>query len=140
VSDENMKRLFNSYGGVAGANIVGYATGYDFLYSNGMPIRYIALPFPVAGQPKPVHHKYIFEGKDQVSGKPVMQAIIDALTNPPTEKEKIRGMPPEAAQEPRLLPPDTEDNLQRLFKDKAGRIIIRSFSREGGQDACRHQS
>jgi hypothetical protein len=104
--------------GVAGANIVGYATGYDFLYTNGMPIRYIALPFPVAGQPKAVHHQYIFDGKDQVSGKPTMQALVDALTKPLTDKEKIKGAPPEATPEPRLLPPDTEDNLQRLFKDK----------------------
>ena len=104
--------------GLAGSNIVGYATGYDFIYNNGMPVRYVALPFPVAGQPKSVHHQYIFEGKDQVSGKPTMQAIIDALTRPLTDKEKIKGAPPEAAPEPRLLPPDTEENLQRLFKDK----------------------
>ena len=101
----------------AGANIVGYATGYDFQYSNGCPIRYVAFPFPVAGQPKSIHKQYI-EGKDQVSGKPMMQTIVDALTLPPTDKEKVEGVPPEARPEPRLLPPDTEDNLQRLFKDK----------------------
>ncbi len=102
---------------VAGSNIVGYATGYDFLYTNGSPIRYVALPFPVAGQPKSVHRQYI-EGKDVVSGKPTMQAIIDALTKPLTDKELIKGFPPEAAPEPRLLPPATEDSLQRLFKEK----------------------
>jgi hypothetical protein len=105
---------------VAGAasNIVSYATGYDFMYTNGMPIRYVAFPFPVAGQPKSVHHQYIFEATDKVSGKPMMQAIIDALTKPLTEKEKYKGPPPESAAESRLLKPDTEDNLQRLFKDK----------------------
>ncbi len=102
----------------AGSNIVAYATGYDFLYSNGMPIRYVGFPFPVAGQPKEVHHRYVFEGTDQVSGKAIMQAIIDALTRPLAEKEKISGDPPEAKPEPRLLPPDTEENLQRLFKEK----------------------
>ncbi len=102
----------------AGFNIVGYATGYDFLYSNGMPIRYVSFPFPVAGQPKEVHHRYVFEGKDQKSGKPMMQAIIDALTKLLTDKEKISGDPPTAKPEPRLLPPDTDDNLQRLFKEK----------------------
>ncbi len=102
----------------AGANIVEYATGYDFLYSNGMPIRYVGFPFPVAGQPKSVHHRYVFEGNDVVSGKPMMPTIIEALTKPLTEMEKISGNPPEATPEPRLLPPDTEDNLQRLFKDK----------------------
>ncbi len=103
--------------GIASSNIVGYATGYDFLYTNGSPIRYVALPFPVAGQPKSVHKQYI-EGQDFVSGKPLMQAVLDALTKPLTQSEKIKGSPPEAALEPRLLRPDTEDNLQRLFKEK----------------------
>jgi len=35
--------------GAAGANIVKYAIGYDFEYTNGMPIRYVGFPFPVAG-------------------------------------------------------------------------------------------
>ncbi len=103
--------------GIAGNNIVGYATGYDFLYSNGCPIRYIALPFPVAGQPKSVHRQYV-EGKDLVSGKQTMQAVVDALTLPLTDNEKIKGIPPEAKAEPRFLRPDTEEKLQRLFKDQ----------------------
>jgi hypothetical protein len=102
----------------AAANIVGYAMGYNFLYSNGMPIRYVSFPFPVGGQSKSVLHRYVFEGNDTVSGKPMMSTIIESLTKPLEEKEKISGNPPEATPEPRLLPPDTEDNLQRLFKDK----------------------
>ena len=47
-----------------------------------------------------------------------MPTIVEALTKPLTDKEKISGDPPEAKQEPRLLPPDTENNLQRLFKEK----------------------
>ena len=104
--------------GAAAANIVKYAMGYDFEYTNGMPIRYVGFPFPVAGQPKSVHHRYVFETNDVVSGKPMMTAIIDALTKPLTEKEKFSGKPPEAVPEPRLLKPDTEENLQQLFKDK----------------------
>ncbi len=104
--------------GAAAANIVKYAMGYDFEYTNGMPIRYVGFPFPVAGQPKSVHHRYVFESKDVVSGKPMMTAIIDALTKPLAEKEKFAGKPQEALPEPRLLKPDTEDNLQQLFKDK----------------------
>ena len=103
--------------GAAAANIVQYAMGYDFEYTNGMPIRYVGFPFPVAGQPKSVHHRYVFEGTDVVSGKPMMQAIIDALTKPLTEKEKYSGKPPEAVPEPRYLKPDTEENLQQFFKD-----------------------
>jgi hypothetical protein len=104
--------------GAAGANIVNYAIGYNFKYTNGMPIRYVGFPFPVAGQPQEVHHRYVFESNDVVSGKPMMEAIIDAFTEPLTEEEQISGQPPEAAAEPRLLPADTEDNLQQLFKDK----------------------
>jgi hypothetical protein len=102
---------------IAGANIVGYATGYDFRYSNGCPIRYAALPFPVAGQSRSALKGYI-EGKDPVSGKPTMQAVVDALTKPLTDAEKIEGVPPESVPEPKLLKPDTEDNLRRLFKDR----------------------
>jgi len=104
--------------GAAGDNVVRYAVGYNFEYTNGMPIRYVGFPFPVAGQPKEVHRRYVFEGNDTLNGKPMMQAIIDAFTNPLTEKEKISGRPPEAKPESRLLKPDTEENLQQLFKDK----------------------
>jgi hypothetical protein len=102
--------------GASGVNVVGFKD-YMLKYSSGMPIRYVAFPFPVAGQPKSVHKNYV-EGKDLLSGKPMMQAIIDALTKPLTDEEKKSGMPAEAAPEPRLLKPDTEANLQRLFKDK----------------------
>lgn len=94
-----------------------YATGYDFLYNNGMPIRFVSCPFPFAGQPKSVDRAYV-EGKDMLSGRPMMQAVSDALTRPLTAQEQIKGASPEAVLEPRLLPPDTEENLQRLFKDK----------------------
>ena len=101
----------------AGANVVNYARGYDFEYTNGMPIRYVGFPFPVAGQPKSVHHSYVFERNDVVSGKPMMQAIVDNFTLPLTSDEQIAGTPPNAKPEPRLLPPGTEDELQQLFKD-----------------------
>jgi len=103
--------------GAAAANIVKYAIGYDREYFNGMPVRYVGFPFPVAGQPKAVHHRYVFESNDVVSGKPMMQAIIDNLTKPLTEEEKYSGKPLDVKAEPRLLPPDTEDNLRQLFKD-----------------------
>ena len=108
--------------GGAAANIINYALNHDFKYTNGSPIRYISFPFPVAGQPQSVHHRYIFEGNDVVSGKPMMQAFIDALTIPLTDREKYKGPVPEAEVakepvEPRTLGPDTEENLQRLFKD-----------------------
>ena len=103
--------------GVAASNIVHYAIGYDFEYNNGMPIRFVSVPFPFAGQPKSVDRAFV-EGKDMLSGKPLMTAVIDAFTKPLTAKEQIKGTPPGATVEPRMLPPDSEDNLHRLFKDK----------------------
>jgi hypothetical protein len=102
--------------GASGVNVVKFKD-YELKYGNGMPIRFVAFPFPVAGQPRSVHKSYV-EGKDLLSGKPMMQAIIDALTMPLTDEEKKEGMPPEGIPEPRLLKPDTDDNLRRLFKDK----------------------
>ena len=118
----NAKQLEQQYGipGIAGSasNIVGYGLGYNFKYNNGSPIRYIGFPFPVAGQPQSVHHRYIFEGNDTVSGKPMMQAFIAALTSPLTENEKYKGPAPEPQPEfSKFLGPDTEDNLQQLFMD-----------------------
>jgi hypothetical protein len=101
----------------AGSNVVSFGIGPNFQYNTGMPIRYVGVPFPFSGQPRSVLKGYI-EGHDTVTGKPLMQAIIDGLTKPLTEEEKMSGTPPESAAEPRLLPADTEDNLQRLFKDK----------------------
>ncbi|NLT68536.1 MAG: hypothetical protein GXX84_18210 [Acidobacteria bacterium] len=102
--------------GASGVNVVKFKD-YDLLYGNGMPIRYVAFPFPVAGQPRSVHKSYV-EGKDLLSGKPMMKAILDALTLPLTDEEKKSGMPSGYTPEPRLLKPDTEANLHRLFKDK----------------------
>jgi len=102
--------------GASGINVVKFKD-YELQYGNGMPIRFVAFPFPVAGQPKSVHKSYV-EGKDLLTGKPMMQAIIDAFTKPITDEEKKKGIPPGAAPEPRLLKADTEANLQRLFKDK----------------------
>ena len=103
----------------SGINIVSYALGYDRTYNNGMPIRYVAFPFPIAGQPRSVHKAYV-AGKDQLTGKPLMTAVIEALTVPLTDKEKMTDTATTAQpqSEPRFLTSDTEENLQQLFKDK----------------------
>jgi len=101
----------------AGSNVVTFGINANFTYNTGMPIRYVGVPFPFSGQPRSVLKGYI-EGKDTVSGKPMMQAIVEGLTKPLSDTEKMSGTPPESMPEPRLLPPDTEDNLQLLFKEK----------------------
>jgi len=103
--------------GIASSNIVHYATDYDFKYNNGMPIRYISVPFPFTGQPRAVDVGYV-SGKDMLTGQPLMSALVSALTSPLTADEKISGAPPEEAVEPRLLPPDFEENLRQLFDEK----------------------
>jgi hypothetical protein len=102
---------------LAGSNVVSFGIGANFTYNTGMPLRYVGVPFPFSGQPRSVLKSYI-EGKDTVSGKPMMQAIVEGLTEPLTAEEKMAGTPPESMPEPRLLPADSEDNLQRLFKEK----------------------
>ncbi len=102
---------------VANENIVSFGIGPHFKYTTGMPLRFVGAPYPFSGLKEETLKTYL-EGKDKVSGKPIMQAIVDCLTKPLTAEEKRTGIPPEAAPEPRFLPPDTEDNLQRLFKDK----------------------
>ena len=99
----------------SGSNVAPYKD-YLLKYSNGMPIRSVAIPFPIAGQPRAVHKSYI-EGNDPLTGKPLMQSIVDAFTKPLSEEELMAGTPPGGEPEPRLLKPDTEANLHRLFKD-----------------------
>jgi hypothetical protein len=98
-------------------NVSRYVSGYDRLYSNGMSIRLVSFPLPVAGVPTSVHEKYV-SGNDPITGKPILQSIIDGLTKPLTAEETATGLPPGGAPQPRLLPADTEENLQQLFKDK----------------------
>jgi hypothetical protein len=102
---------------LANENVVSYGLNAYFKYNTGMPLRWVGVPYPFTGLKKEALSAYL-EGKDRVSGKPLMQAIVDCLTKPLTAEEMKTGVPPEAAPEPRFLPPDTEDNLQRLFKDK----------------------
>ncbi len=103
---------------VLSRNTAPYAD-YDLLYVNGMPIRSVVVPFPVTGVSRSVHKAYV-AGRDQRSGRPLMEAILHALTAPLTEEEtRSEGEGARPVQtEPRFLPPDTEENLQQLFKDR----------------------
>ena len=55
-----------------------------------MPLRFVGMPYPFTGLNEEMLQTYL-EGKDNVSGKPVMQAIVDSLTNPLTAEEKKSG-------------------------------------------------
>ena len=83
--------------------------------NHGMKLRFSFPPYPLVGRPREVLRKYV-EGNDPITGRPLMPQVIEGLTKPLTEEEKN----PKAARRkarPRLLQPDTEENLQRLFQE-----------------------
>ena len=83
--------------------------------ANGMPrARQAFVPQPVVDR-TPAQLRAYIEGTDAVSKRPFMQQVIDGLTGPLTE-EDLKGVSFDRST-PRLLAPDTEDNLQRLFVD-----------------------
>jgi hypothetical protein len=55
-------------------------------------------------------------GNDPINRKPVVQGIVDALTRPTTDEEKKTGTI-ERSMPPRLLEPDTPENLEDLFHE-----------------------
>ena len=84
--------------------------------SHGMNLRWTFPPYPVAWVSKEKLVEYI-NGDDPVTGKKLMAKVIDALTMPLTDEEKN----PEIKKReklPRLLEPDTEENLNRMFIEK----------------------
>jgi hypothetical protein len=81
--------------------------------SMGMPrLRQAYTPHPVVDQPASNLRAYI-DGNDAVSGRRFMQEVLDGLTTP-LEDADLQGLSFERTT-PRLVEPDTEDNLHRLF-------------------------
>jgi hypothetical protein len=81
--------------------------------TNGMPTtRQAFVPQPVVGRSPGDLRGYI-EGEDPVNRRPFMQEVIEGLTRP-LGGEDLKGVSFERST-PRLLEPDTEDNLNRLF-------------------------
>src|SRR5690606_34098457 len=75
-------------------------------------LRNAFVPQPVVGRSPGELRAYI-EGMDPVAKRPFMQVVLDGLTRP-LDDEDLKGATFERST-PRLLPPDTEENLQRLF-------------------------
>lgn len=81
--------------------------------ANGMPTtRQAFVPQPIVGRSADDLRVYI-EGIDPVSKVPFAQEIIQGLTEP-LAAEDVSGLSFERST-PRLLEPDSEDNLHRLF-------------------------
>ena len=82
---------------------------------NGMPgLRQVFVPQPIMGKTAAELYAYV-DGLDPITGRPVMQEIVEGLTRPFEEAE--RGPLAFERATPRLVEPDTEDNLHRLFLD-----------------------
>ena len=79
---------------------------------NGMPTtRQAFVPQPVVGRSPGALRAYI-EGADPVNGRPFMQEVLEGLTRP--LDGDTTGLSFDRST-PRLLEPDTEDNLRQLF-------------------------
>ncbi len=82
--------------------------------NHGMPLRYSFTPHPVGFVSRDVIHSYLVKNIDPITNQPMMEEVIDNLTRPLTEAEKNPEMV-KKPRRPRLLPPDTEANLHKLF-------------------------
>lgn len=78
-----------------------------------MNLRFSFAPYPLVGRPRDVLRRYV-EGNDPTTGKPLMPQIVEALTRPLNAAEKNPN-PARGVLRPRLLKPDKEENLRRLF-------------------------
>jgi hypothetical protein len=82
---------------------------------NGMPTtRQAFVPQPVVGR-SPAELRAYIEGDDPVNGRPFAQELIEGLTKPLGE-EDLEGLSFDRST-PRLLEPDTEESLHRLFRE-----------------------
>src|SRR5260370_8288171 len=80
---------------------------------NGMPgLRQVFVPQPVMGKSARELRAYV-DGTDPLTGRPVMQEVVEGLTRPFDDAELAAAEFDRST--PRLCLPDTEENLHRLF-------------------------
>jgi hypothetical protein len=85
-------------------------------FKKGIPnMRMVYTPHPVTDRPAALSRKYL-EGSDPITGKPILEEIIDGLTKPLSDEEKQTGFL-QRAPRTRLLQPDTVENLEKYFYD-----------------------
>lgn len=84
-------------------------------FKGGMAkLRFVFVPHPVGGQSPSTLRSYVL-GSDPVTGRPVLEEIVEALTKPP--KNGDEAVPADRSV-PRLVEPDTEERLHRLFLER----------------------
>jgi hypothetical protein len=83
---------------------------------NGMPrMRQVYVPQPVMGKSAAELRAYV-DGIDPITKRPVMQEVVEGLTTS-LDEEGAKGVGFDRST-PRLVEPDTEDNLNRLFLER----------------------
>jgi len=84
----------------------------------GEPLRFMYTPHPVVSMPPSILRGYI-EGKNPVTGRQLVDEVLEALTRPyTTEESRNAAILRPTPDRQRLLNADTEDNLQRLFFER----------------------
>ena len=85
-------------------------------FKKGIPnMRIVYTPHPLTDRPAALCRKYL-EGKDPITGVPILQEIAAGLTKPVSDKDKQTGFLPRPPRT-RLLAPDTSENLEKYFYD-----------------------
>jgi hypothetical protein len=85
-------------------------------WKKGVPnMRFTFVPHPVAGKPADICHRYML-GNDPLTGKPIVDELVAALTRPLSDDDKKTGFLTRDPR-PRMLQPDTAANLQKMFND-----------------------
>jgi hypothetical protein len=85
-------------------------------FTKGMPHeRFVFVPMPVMGKTAPELRAYI-DGANPVTGRPVMEEVVEALTKPLSEAENKRITIDRST--PRVVEPGREEDLHRLFLDQ----------------------
>lgn len=77
-------------------------------------LRFTYVKSPVWGKTADQLRRDVIDGTDPVTGKPVMQEIVEELTTPVSAEDTSTRTIPQSAG-PETYGPDTADGLQRLF-------------------------
>ena len=78
--------------------------------------RHVYVPQPVMGKSNQELRAYV-DGLDPISGNPVMQGVVKALTRPLSDKERQPSIFDRTT--PRFVEPDTEEDIRRRFTEEA---------------------
>jgi len=82
---------------------------------NGMPdLAQVFVPQPIMGKTPRELRAYV-DGSDPITSRAVMQEVVEGLTR---TREGARGTIEYDRSTPRLVEPDTEENLHRLFLER----------------------